>query len=110
MMNVQYSQIQELMLYEFELGYNAIESIKNICCAKGEDAVDPTTVTRCFKKFCLGCKNLNNQTRLGSPKAMLQVIKANLGSKLGISLSSVVHHFQDLSKNIQSCWIVSHFS
>ena len=43
---------------------------KNICCAKGEDAVDQWTVNWWFKKFWLGCKNLNNQTRSGKPKSL----------------------------------------
>ena len=45
-LNVQYSYIQELMLYEFELGYNTVEATKNICCVKGEGAADYSTVTR----------------------------------------------------------------
>ena len=28
------------MLYEFELGYDAVEATKNICLAKGKGAVD----------------------------------------------------------------------
>ena len=34
---------------------------KNICCAKGNGTVDHNTITRWFKKFCLACKNLDNQ-------------------------------------------------
>ena len=46
------------MLCKFELGHNAAETTKNICCAKGEGTVDHSTVTR----FCWGfCKNLNDQ-------------------------------------------------
>ena len=40
-MNMQYDLIQELMLYEFELGDNTTESTKNIWCAKYEGTVDP---------------------------------------------------------------------
>ena len=43
-MNVQSSQIRELRLYEFEQGHNAAESNKNICCTKGDGAVDHCTV------------------------------------------------------------------
>ena len=46
---------------EFDLGHNAMEAIKNTCWVKGESTVDHCTVTRGFKKFHLGCKNLNNQ-------------------------------------------------
>ena len=58
------------MLYEFELGCNAAEATKNICCAKSEGADDYSTVTRWSKKFCLDYKNLDNQTKLGRPKSM----------------------------------------
>ena len=57
-MNMQHSLIWEFMLYKFKLGHNAMKAAKNIC-AKDEGAVDHSTVTRWFKKFCLGCKNLN---------------------------------------------------
>ena len=49
------------MLYEFELGHNTTEATKNIYCVKGESAVDHNTVNRWFKKFCSGCKNLDDQ-------------------------------------------------
>ena len=48
------------MIYEFGLGRNAMETTKNIWCAKDEGTVDHSTVTRWFKKFHSGCKNLNN--------------------------------------------------
>ena len=38
-MNVQQILIQECMLYKFKLDHNATEAAKNICCVKGEDAV-----------------------------------------------------------------------
>ena len=44
--NVQYSPIQELMLYEFKLCHNAVEATKNICCMEGEGAVDHSTGTQ----------------------------------------------------------------
>ena len=62
------------MLYDFRLGHNAMEATKNICCVKGEGAVDPNIVTRWLKKFC---KNLDNQAKWGRPKTMtvLQAIE-----------------------------------
>ena len=65
--NVHYSLIRELMPYEFELSYNASKVTKNICCAKDERAVDPTTVTRGLKKFRLRRNNLNDRARSGMP-------------------------------------------
>ena len=43
--NLQRSLIRKPMAYEFELGHNATDETKNICCATDEDAVDPSTVT-----------------------------------------------------------------
>ena len=78
--NMQHSLIQEIMFYEFELDHNPAEATKNICYAKGEGIIDHSTAIR--KKFCLGCKNLN-EARSGRNKsidfeAMLQAIEANL--------------------------------
>ena len=112
--NVQPSLIQELMLYEFKLSHNTVEAIENICYVKSEGVVDHGTVTRWVKKFCLGCKNLDNQPRPGKPKSVysegiLQTIEANLVSniqrpsgKLSMSQFSVVSHLHDLGKSIRS--------
>ena len=76
-MKRQDSQIKGLMLYEFKLEHNAIETIKNICCAKVESTFYHSTVTRWLKKFCTSCKNLNDHIMAGRSKtvnctAMLQ--------------------------------------
>ena len=73
------------MLYEFKLGHNITEASKSICCVKGENTVNYITVTRWFKNFCSGCKNLDNEAKLGRPESIdsepvLQVIVANLAS------------------------------
>ena len=41
---VQHSLIQELMLYQFDLGYYAMEAAEYIHCMKGERAVDHCSV------------------------------------------------------------------
>ena len=46
--------IQEFMLYEFELGNNALEATKNICGMKGEGTIDHSTINRWLKKNLLG--------------------------------------------------------
>ena len=69
-MNVQCSLIQGVILYEFELGDNAAEVSKNISYAMGEGTVNHCTVTRSFKEFCLGCKNLDDQVGSGRPKGV----------------------------------------
>ena len=66
----QHCLIWEHMLNEFELGYNAVEATKNIYCVKNEGAFDYSTVTRWFKKFCLSCKNFDNQAKSGRPKTV----------------------------------------
>ena len=78
-----------------------------------------STITRWFKKFHLGCKNLDGQAMSGrlkamNSKAMLQAIEANstwkVSDKLGMLQSSIVCHLHDLGKSIWSCQIVSHIT
>ena len=38
-MNVQYSLIQELMIYNFKMGYNLVQVTKNVCYVKEEGTV-----------------------------------------------------------------------
>ena len=45
-MNVQGTRTRNLMLYKFEMSYNAAEATKNICCVEGEDFADSSTITR----------------------------------------------------------------
>ena len=47
------------MFYGFELGHNAMEATNDIY-TKGQGTVGCSTVSRCFKKFHLCCKNFNN--------------------------------------------------
>ena len=91
------------MLYDFELGYNVTEVMKNIC-VKGEGTIDHSTITRGFKKFCSACKDLKTKTKLSRPKTMfseafLQAVKSNPANSAHRVLS-VVH---DLCKKICSC-------
>ena len=79
-MILQRSLIWELMLYEIELGHKAAEA--SIYGTKSNGAIDHSTVTRWFKRFYSGCKDLNHQIRLSRPKsmdsvAMFQAIKTN---------------------------------
>ena len=62
-MNMQCSLIWELILHKFKIGHNAAEAIKNNSCVKGKRAVNHSTVTRWFKKFCSGCKKIDHQAR-----------------------------------------------
>ena len=90
------SLIWELMLYEFKLGHDTVETIKNICCKKNEGAVNHRKLTRWFKKFCSGCKNLNKQARSNRPKTMdsedvFQAVETNLVTLGEYQVSSVSH-------------------
>ena len=82
-MNVQHRLIWELMLLEFELGHNAMETTKNICSPKSEGTVNPSTITRRFKKFCSGYKNLDNQARSCRPKTEFKSCAPSHRDKFG---------------------------
>ena len=69
-MNMQCICILKLRLYEFELSHNAAESTKIIYCVKGESTIDHSIINRCFKKFCLGGKNIDDQARSNRPKTV----------------------------------------
>ena len=55
-MNVQRSLIQKLVLYEFELIYNATRTTKIIYGAKDGGEVNQSRATRRLKKFRSGSK------------------------------------------------------
>ena len=69
-MNVQQSQIQQLILYKFEQGYNTMEMTKKICCAKCDDAIEHSAVTRWLMKFGTGCKTFGYQARWSRSKTV----------------------------------------
>ena len=47
-------QIRECLLYEYQLGNNAVITVRNICVAKGQGAVSNVTAKRWFKRFYNG--------------------------------------------------------
>ena len=49
---------------------NILYIVSYICCVKGEVVVDHSTETRWFKKFRLGCKNLDDQVSSVRPKTV----------------------------------------
>ena len=76
------------MLYELRLGHNTMEATKNICYVKDEGPIDHNTVTRSVEKFCLGCKNFNDQTRLDQAKTVNSETVLGQSSELHSSLAS----------------------
>ena len=121
-MNVQRSSIRKLMPFKFKLGHNAAEAAKNISWAKYKDTVDPSTVTRWFKKFYSACKNHIDQTRSRKLKtvnfeAVLEAIEPypvcstrRVSGELGIIQFSVVCDIYDRSKTIRRSQIVFHMT
>ena len=71
-MNVQCSLIiiQELMLNKFTMGHNTMEANEKRLLCKRWGPFDHSSITRCFKKFCSGCKNLDYQTRSDKSKTV----------------------------------------
>ena len=61
------------MLYEFELGYIAMEATNNICHAKDEGAVDLIKVTRWLKKFCSNCKNFDDHAQISGTAGIVNI-------------------------------------
>ena len=64
-----------------------MKTTKNIFWVKDEDAINHNTVTRWFKKFHSGYKDLDDQTRLGKLKVMnfkaiVQAVETNPGVAL----------------------------
>ena len=70
------------MPYKFKGGHDTAEATKTFVLQKVK--MQLTTVTRRFKKFCLGCKNCDDQARSDKPKTgfqdLLQAIETNLVS------------------------------
>ena len=69
-----------------------IRELTGNCWAKGEDKIDHGTVSRKFKEFRMGCKDLDDQARSGMPKTVLQATETILANdtwrvscELGIS-------------------------
>ena len=93
-----------------------MEPIKNICCVKDDGVVDYSSITRWFKKFHSGCKNLNDSARSVRLKTEFAIeVKLlshmqRVSGELSISLSSVVCCLHNLSKSIQGFWIVPHIA
>ena len=98
----------------YNFGHNAAVRMKKISCTKREDTVNYSIVTRCFKKFCSGCKNLDNQAKSDrsitvDSKTVLRDIEANLVSRTGkvsgelsISLFRVVNQLHDFNKGYEA--------
>ena len=72
--------------YEFKLGHNAVESIKNIRCAKGEGSVINITLTRRLKFFsCVAKTSTITQGHVGHKPYILsrtQKVRRGLDTSL----------------------------
>ena len=97
-----------LCLMSLKRGYNATEATKNIFCAKDEGAVDDSSVTRWFSKFCSGCRKLDDWERSSRLEVVLQGIKANLVSITQRVLVSFVT-FKSQPKHLELPNCASHY-
>ena len=88
--NMKYNPIWELILFKFELGHNAANATKNICCAKGEGAVDHITATLWFKN--------ESEVKLQTIDANLVNYAWRVSGKLSTSQSSLVFQLHNLGK------------
>ena len=107
-MNIHHSLFWALMLYESEQGHPWKQPRTFL------NAVDHSTVTRGFKKFHLGYKNLDDQEMSSKstnidPKAIFQAIKANqtrstqrVSGELNISQFTKVRYLHELNKSNES--------
>ena len=91
------------MLYEFEVEYNTTEAIKKkpSLWAKWR-WVDYSTITRLVKKFCLGCKNLDDHTMSGRSKIMDSEVMLQ-----AVELLNYASHYQNLTKVLIYLRIIS---
>ena len=88
-MKVSGSLNREFMFYRFEHDPNATEAIKNICCVKGEGAVDHSTLTGRVEEISFG---LQEPQRSGMFKLAL----------------NREFRWHDFGKRIRCCRIVPH--
>ena len=51
------------LIYKFEVGQNATEENKNICCVKSDGTVNRNIVIRWSMRFSSGWKNLGNEVK-----------------------------------------------
>ena len=58
---------REFLLYEYQLGNNAVITVRNICVAKGQGAVSNVTAKRWFKRFRNGDYSLQEDQTSGLP-------------------------------------------
>lgn len=111
---------KELLLYEFQLGHNATEAMRNICQAKGVGAMKRSTAFHWFKKFKSGIIDLNDESRTGRPPAIdpevvRKAVEANpitsqrrLSAELNVPKSTIHDHLHRLNKVNRRCRQIPH--
>ena len=66
-MMLEKKQIRAIFLFEFKMGHKAAETTPNINNAFGLVTGNKHTVQWCFKKFCKGDKNLEDEQHSDLP-------------------------------------------
>ena len=99
---------RKCLLYEYQLGNNSVITTRNICVAKGQEAVSYATEIRWFKRFRDGCFSLHDVRKSRSPmKIDVDELKhvlesgsdqstCNIASKLGRSQKGMHYRFKRL--------------
>ena len=112
--------IREILLYEFQLGHNVADAIRNIHRAKGEASLKKSVAYRWFKKFESGVTDIKDKPRAGRPKTsnpevLIEVVEADpsksvrgLSSELSISKSGVHRQLHELGKISKRCREIPH--
>jgi hypothetical protein len=119
-MSFEKSLIREILLYEFQLGHNVAEAIRNIHRAKGEPALKKSAAYEWFQRFEGGITDVKDLPRLGRPKTsnlevLREAVEANpsksirsLSSELSISKSGVHRQLHELGKVNRRCREIPH--
>ena len=102
------ASIRECLLFEFQLEHSAAEVTRNICQAKGQNAISEATTKCCFARFRQENYSLKDMPKSGRPTEinlieLQQAIESEpastqlqVASKFGCTQQAVGYHFRKL--------------
>ena len=97
--------IRHILLFEYQVGHNASEAVRNICYIMGNGAVSKATACRWFKRFRNRDFSLDDEQRSGRPteidlielKHLIEkeptLSTREVARRLGCTHSAVQYHF-----------------